>query len=77
MKRLPNYIMAEVKVVLRYMKVAYVIRWNGRLCVTESLRGYLHAEDECLVATFRQEDIITEDERAENKQREAWRCNSG
>lgn len=66
MRELPDYIMEEVKLVLRYEAVAYVIRWNGRLRIVASLRGYLHAEDECLVATFRQEDVFTEDERTEN-----------
>lgn len=66
MRELPDYIMEEVKLVLCYEAVAYVIRWNGRLRIVAELHGYLHAGDESVVATFRQEDVFTEDERTEN-----------
>lgn len=66
MKQLPDYIMEEVRMVLRHEAVAYVIHWNGRLRVVDSLHGYLHAGDESVEVTFRQEDVFTEDERTEN-----------
>jgi len=64
--RLPESIIDEARAMLRHADRVYVIRWNRRYKVVESLRGYEHAHDEALVAELRDYDFYTDEQRAEN-----------
>ena len=64
--RLPEEIVEEARMMLSHVPMVYVIRWNGRYRVVESLRGYFHAADEAVVAELRDYDFYTDDERTAN-----------